>query len=1301
MNTRLLVVAVSLFLTTYPLTAQLTSWQCADSNAVSQDVQLINVLQNLAVVYVDFHDGRVGGINPPTDTTQLSGLNLNAVGSFGWNRENPFSPFYKVVRKYTYEDYWDQFFSVPSPTDPGWTGTRHPDYTSHNGYTNPNLPPNLASSVYRLTLYGSVRDYWSEVSYGNMQILPAPIPGRSGGYKYSTGIVNRIDAANGKNYIRWIHLPLDKVNYGNENTLYPAVRNKLIELHSLPENHEDYISFSITDYETSSGKLAIIGAGSAFGGYAVDDKWFAMCEKMWGNYDQGSTFASIHALAHELGHTIGFGHYQGVGYELMHWGGLNGISYNCPPHVNPWEKIKNRWIHPSNIIHVSSTSTSPISLPPIHNNQTVAVVTLYGEPGRNGEWEKHSEYLIVENRQRLGFNRFTGGETVPLDFSGGALIWHYSSLGTFPISGQVELRLGLKIQNYGGYYGEPPGDPTHFYPYHGEPLNMTSNPNSNSILALPTGISLDFEPQLTGGWVTFVAGYQFGGVPYYNIFLHDGVAEVNDWHDNVYVQRSSINLVHNVAAKTVVDIAPNSLIQPYTSFNAIGTTNEPITFRGIGFGSYRAKWHSLQLIEQQFSSVPQMWYCIFNNAGIGVDIIWGFEVISSSPTIRQCTFSNCNKDISIIGPDDNRYFELAGLDDNNFQSIVIRRNAKLSGADFTIPGNALLTLGVDNVSQGWANLKIVGNQNFNIIGNLILDNDAVVEGKTFNFHNVVNVPINRTLTINSNTTLSFSNSANIFVDGTLLANGTSSNPVLFTGISGQWGSITNGLVPSTITLNYCNISNASTAINVGSWTTLTVSHCNFSFSDIGINIFSAPWAPNPTMQITNNTFSSFPLYSTGISISGHSNILITNNALSGPIVKGTGIYLSASSPQMLSNSIEFWKYGLACVNGSSPLLEEGHNIISNNITGVLCEQANPILGNEVGENTLCLNSYVDVSLRSSKKVYAINDHWSSNENPPGIFEIDGASELIYDPWLEPILNCGGLKGILVEGGKGEKGEGGESMTPVSPIVRQILRERKRGNFVQADGLIRAAIVNNTVPDDVKLWALGQALAVGQRLRGNNLAAFFNSLTTQPPLAREARALLPMSFAYEGLFTQAMAAYDANILQYPNSNLARSGLYGKFSYQLYNRHDTTQARSLLNQLKTSFPQSSEAEMAELQMKSFRSPSAPNRMNGGSGKVASISSSSSAIQLPKQFELAQNYPNPFNPSTTISFALPKDSHVSLKLYDLLGREVQSLVDESLTAGYHQVTFDGSSLATGVYLYRMTSGSFTASKKLLLVK
>jgi hypothetical protein len=89
------------------------------------------------------------------------------------------------------------------------------------------------------------------------------------------------------------------------------------------------------------------------------------------------------------------------------------------------------------------------------------------------------------------------------------------------------------------------------------------------------------------------------------------------------------------------------------------------------------------------------------------------------------------------------------------------------------------------------------------------------------------------------------------------------------------------------------------------------------------------------------------------------------------------------------------------------------------------------------------------------------------------------------------------------------------------------------------------------------------------------------------------------------------------------------------------------------------------------------------------------------LPSAFSLRQNYPNPFNPTTTIRYTLPYKSRVFLAVYNTLGQKIKTLVQESQEAGYHEVQFDGSNLASGVFFYRLQAGTYVQTRKLLLLR
>jgi len=103
----------------------------------------------------------------------------------------------------------------------------------------------------------------------------------------------------------------------------------------------------------------------------------------------------------------------------------------------------------------------------------------------------------------------------------------------------------------------------------------------------------------------------------------------------------------------------------------------------------------------------------------------------------------------------------------------------------------------------------------------------------------------------------------------------------------------------------------------------------------------------------------------------------------------------------------------------------------------------------------------------------------------------------------------------------------------------------------------------------------------------------------------------------------------------------------------------------------------------------------------GNIVEVKRDRQSNVLPSKYVISQNYPNPFNPTTTINFSVPKTSFVTIKVYDVLGREVITLVNENKPVGNYIVQFNASKITSGIYFYRMESGSFSETKKLLLLK
>jgi tetratricopeptide (TPR) repeat protein len=294
---------------------------------------------------------------------------------------------------------------------------------------------------------------------------------------------------------------------------------------------------------------------------------------------------------------------------------------------------------------------------------------------------------------------------------------------------------------------------------------------------------------------------------------------------------------------------------------------------------------------------------------------------------------------------------------------------------------------------------------------------------------------------------------------------------------------------------------------------------------------------------------------------------------------------------------------------------------------------------------------------------------------------------------------------LAGGGGENSSSGGDDpqLNPRNPLVQQALLLRFTGRYSEAVSLLRSMVGNNSLSGNVRSWAVHQLFAVTQRLPGSNVASFLRSAAAQyPSLARDVRAILPRTYLYEGSSDSALSTFNANIQLYPNSAMERAALYGKFVHTMYTRRDTAASHTLHDQLLARYEGSLEATLVALQWNiqtgSPRLSISPPHLSAAGLPKSKVSQSNG---LPTDFALGQNYPNPFNPSTTISYAVPADTHVRIKVYDVLGREALTLVDGPIQAGYHQVQCDGSGLASGVYLYRMESGHYVAVKKFLLLK
>lgn len=230
---------------------------------------------------------------------------------------------------------------------------------------------------------------------------------------------------------------------------------------------------------------------------------------------------------------------------------------------------------------------------------------------------------------------------------------------------------------------------------------------------------------------------------------------------------------------------------------------------------------------------------------------------------------------------------------------------------------------------------------------------------------------------------------------------------------------------------------------------------------------------------------------------------------------------------------------------------------------------------------------------------------------------------------------------------------------------------------------------------------------GYRVVGINCASMISALGAIHCITKEIGVNEPIFFSHAKLLNTLNTASPYEVKSYIKT---KSGVA---SARVYWRTDTTQTYNSVNMTQTldtfraSIPAQSlgtkiyyyiyaTSNSGKISTKPFTAPS---------GYIKFAIDNPTSIQpntnTPDEYSLSQNYPNPFNPSTKLEFGISNFGFVSLKVYDVLGNEVKTLINENKPAGRYTVTFDGSNLSSGIYFYKLESGSFIETKRMILLK
>lgn len=256
-------------------------------------------------------------------------------------------------------------------------------------------------------------------------------------------------------------------------------------------------------------------------------------------------------------------------------------------------------------------------------------------------------------------------------------------------------------------------------------------------------------------------------------------------------------------------------------------------------------------------------------------------------------------------------------------------------------------------------------------------------------------------------------------------------------------------------------------------------------------------------------------------------------------------------------------------------------------------------------------------------------------------------------------------------------------------------ELERANDISnAVSYYQQMISNNSYPG----LALTRLAVLKKKYSLNNVQTYLNNLansnSAHRPLVLNLLASLSLS---ESNYSQALNYYNLIIQGYSNSSYSTKALFEKFYAAVNFAKDMTTASQLLTEIRALNLTDEEYLMSLASVEALfeRINSDQSQNFNKNNKVSSL------LNIPTEYGLYQNYPNPFNPMTTIRYDLPKDSRVSLVVYNIAGQEIKTLVSKEQQAGRYEVQFNATSMASGVYIYRLQAGEFVKVHKMSLIK
>jgi len=385
----------------------------------------------------------------------------------------------------------------------------------------------------------------------------------------------------------------------------------------------------------------------------------------------------------------------------------------------------------------------------------------------------------------------------------------------------------------------------------------------------------------------------------------------------------------------------------------------------------------------------------------------------------------------------------------------------------------------------------------------------------------------------------------------------------------------------------------------------------------------------------------------------------------------------------------------------------GYNLITGNYWGVGCGyESHAILGTTsgYGYNSIHSNTYCEVKGDYDSDVMAENNWWN-RPSPPyysaGDFCTSFGGTIDYIPALS-YNPLGGLMKAASSEYNSDISNEDRSYSFIDSELREALDYLVTGKYEEAIIKYEERYKKET---DIgkKKYILGRLAECYNLSEKKGFIGFLNNevrRSSEGELSRKAELyatslfLENMQLIKEKNYEQAVDNLEILLKDFPgNDAVVKPALFNLVCLNHHQTNNVSQGNKYLEVLKSKYPNDELTFQAMLTIGEFEDNHYP--------KPESTSEETSIQEISKTYSLLENYPNPFNPTTVINFSLPQETHVTLKVYDILGQEVAVLVNESKPAGEHKALFNAKELPSGVYIYTVKAGTYSSIKKMLLVK